>query len=1508
MRRGHGSTKVPNVKIRPAKKKTTQTEDYDDEPSYEPIRESLRSDASARPFSTMSICFSGVKDKQVLIAKARELGATCSNDFTDLTTHLVADVPGSDKYKCAVGLGVPVCTSDLILDAHKRWLAGDDIDPEESVSTHLLPPLKGVVLCVTKLNDDNARDRLNKSSRRLGASYRSHMSKDVTHLLVGPDSGDDVDNKKLEWVNHMNVKRLERQAEESQITVVWDVWLLMCAVSHSRVPEDKYAYSETGARPEPPADIEQILRRSSSKKPKKIYVAASNVGAATNRHTKEVLEKAKVKKVAPKDTVWGSILSSRSQVEDATAAPEPFSSPKPQLLGDDSATEDEEEDDKTNHMPPKPVELPRIPLNRGGQSGVGGSSMVSRLNSLRGSAFQLGVGISDHAAPASGRTTSVSNLGQKLGGARTESQPPLPSTAKVFSGKRIAPIGEAHGKMFYGALRAHGAIVIETSDPKGKRKAGDSEPSLPPEADFYIVRLASESAKQASKLDSYHKFRTDCWVEHCIFEDRLCSPEENVTYAPLKIELPVPGAEFIKLHWTGLDNEQETAVKRLIKALGIASTETFVKRVNTHLLCPSRSGLKYDKALQWHVAVVGMEWIYNIGKEGRIPDTDLANARQKSEQASSKMDETTTDGPIRLGATDLLPLGNNTSLFGPSNGLLPTQRNPTEPTLRSFGSGLTEIEGGNSLLGGKHGRSTGSMSEVRLEQNGDAQNSQIDRERKREAQRNQLATSLDALLKHQREESTHSDQPRKRVRPNIRHKAVDGTPRIGTARTHTLTEQVSSLSIATHTDDPDYVSPLEAMQPANEETLQVHYQDPNQLAAKENLRRLLDGSSQVDGDIISVDTQTEPEETQDRAPAPAGPKRKRGGDWDHDCIRIVTLLYYTCDYPAIVPYNVGAVLLKRELTRDEKCVRGVIISGLRPEDVACLDIFEGDEYNRVQVDAHPIVPLAPISSTLTQTLLSASSSLPAELPLALKVETYVWAVETSRLEPVIWEYDTFVKEKLWKWAGSGADGNDYYEEVDRRRDMNGVIVVPNGGEGTLEPDYTFGHNMLQHFMFEDGYINLNHGSYGSLPKSAFEKCIELGKRIEARPDSFHRRDYIPELRDVRARVAELLNCDTDECVITNNATHGVHTIINNFHWKKGDVLVSFSTTYGAVLNICEFVSDTPPNPEHVTVDLAFPISHKVILDKFRQKLKDIPRHDGQTIVAVIDALVSNPGVVLPWEALAKICKEEGVYSLVDGAHAIGQIPLDMTVSDPDFFVSNCHKWLYAKRGAAVVYVAKRNLNIIRSGFPASHAYASLKSGKKVDMAAQFEWTGTIDFVPFLSIKYALDFRKAVGGEKKINDYCHSLAVKGGARLAEMLKTRVMETEENELTANMVNVQLPLQLPKGITPKEIGKILTLITNRLLDDYNAFAATYVHDNHLWTRSSAQIWNEARLWTFDLLRFTDDNLLTQESDFVHIGRAYLEICKEVQSIIDKIPRIDSSALNEEMGSMSLGARTVQ
>ena len=60
-------------------------------------------------------------------------------------------------------------------------------------------------------------------------------------------------------------------------------------------------------------------------------------------------------------------------------------------------------------------------------------------------------------------------------------------------------------------------------------------------------------------------------------------------------------------------------------------------------------------------------------------------------------------------------------------------------------------------------------------------------------------------------------------------------------------------------------------------------------------------------------------------------------------------------------------------------------------------------------------------------------------------------------------------------------------------------------------------------------------------------------------------------------------------------------------------------------------------------------------------------------VAVFETVVSLPGIRFPFEDLVSVCKEEGVLRLIDAAHAVGMIHIDLGRLRPDFFTSNCHK-------------------------------------------------------------------------------------------------------------------------------------------------------------------------------------------------------------------------------------------
>ncbi|EMD33519.1 hypothetical protein CERSUDRAFT_118090 [Gelatoporia subvermispora B] len=472
--------------------------------------------------------------------------------------------------------------------------------------------------------------------------------------------------------------------------------------------------------------------------------------------------------------------------------------------------------------------------------------------------------------------------------------------------------------------------------------------------------------------------------------------------------------------------------------------------------------------------------------------------------------------------------------------------------------------------------------------------------------------------------------------------------------------------------------------------------------------------------------------------------------------------------------------------------------------------------------------------------------------------------------------------------------------------MTHLVPLPNGTEVQPPSGYTydenaksppFGHALKGFWAFDPEYVNLNHGSYGSLPLPVLFACAELGMLAERNPDKFHRITYMPLLEESRKIVADQVGANADEIVLVPNATHGLNTILRNFEWREGDVVIGASTTYGAVSRTMQFLADRTeqPRPDAYSVEYIFPMTHAEIVDRFRARIREIKQlHPDSAFsyaysetdaaaafapgknkfVAVIDSITANPGALMPWQEMVKICREEGVYSVIDAAHSIGQEPnINLGEADPDFWVSNCHKWFYAKRGCATLYVPKRNQYIIKSSIPTSHDYISPTDARPLppglegtNFVGQHEWTGTTDFVPFLSVKAATDFRKWLGGEAAINKYCHDLAMQGGKKLAEVMGTKVLDPS-GELTLSMVNVLLPLPVESAegevYSKDTLRAINTHLREKLLLQWNTYAAHYFHAGGWWCRCSAQVWNEV-------------------SDFEYLGKAFNAVCEEIKKDI--------------------------
>lgn len=349
----------------------------------------------------------------------------------------------------------------------------------------------------------------------------------------------------------------------------------------------------------------------------------------------------------------------------------------------------------------------------------------------------------------------------------------------------------------------------------------------------------------------------------------------------------------------------------------------------------------------------------------------------------------------------------------------------------------------------------------------------------------------------------------------------------------------------------------------------------------------------------------------------------------------------------------------------------------------------------------------------------------------------------------------------------------------------------------------------------------------------------------------------PELLDQsREAVAKLVNAPTPTVVFVPNATTGVNTVLRNLVWSSSgtDEILYFDTIYGAcgltVKYICEL------NPGKVSareIPLIYPIEDSDLISLFKKAIA-ASRAAGKTPrVAVFDLISSLPGVRVPAEDLVRVCREEGILSLVDAAHGIGHVPINLSALNPDFFTSNIHKWLHVPRGCAFLYVPERHQALIRSTLPTSHGFVPLpdpsgKNGKvsplppskKGEFVNAFEFVGTIDNTNYLTVGEAIKWRKEVcGGEKAIYDYCVNLAREGAKIMVEILGTETLDNRQHSLTeCCMFNVRLPLDVA-SIAEENRNEVTQWIAKTAISDYDTFIPVFFFQGAWWVRLSSQVY---------------------------------------------------------------------
>ncbi|CAL8111417.1 unnamed protein product [Orchesella dallaii] len=393
-----------------------------------------------------------------------------------------------------------------------------------------------------------------------------------------------------------------------------------------------------------------------------------------------------------------------------------------------------------------------------------------------------------------------------------------------------------------------------------------------------------------------------------------------------------------------------------------------------------------------------------------------------------------------------------------------------------------------------------------------------------------------------------------------------------------------------------------------------------------------------------------------------------------------------------------------------------------------------------------------------------------------------------------------------------------------------------------------GRSMRQEFFMKDDYIFLNHGSYGTYPRDVQKGLREYQERAERDPDLWFRKDLKPEHTKVREMLAEVINADAEDLVLVPNTTGGMNAIFRSLVFAAGERILHFNTVYGSMGSIIQYLVDYSNGAiSKLVFNVTYPISNDVFLQQFETFLNETEDPEQPIRIALIDHITSVPGVVIPIERIIPLLKLRNITVVIDGAHAIGQVPIDVKALDPDYYITNCHKWLYAARGSAVLYVAKKHQPFVHPGF------INAGYSQPAKLQDEFYWTGTMDFSPYMSIPAALQFRRDAGGEEMIMQYNHNLAYFGGKVLASAFKTEVLQYK-NQI-GSMVDVRLPVDNPDN--PKLTNG--WWVNEQLTKHPETFSPAYKHNGRWWVRVSAQIYNDL-------------------SDFEVCAKHFLAICNEL------------------------------
>jgi isopenicillin-N epimerase len=359
----------------------------------------------------------------------------------------------------------------------------------------------------------------------------------------------------------------------------------------------------------------------------------------------------------------------------------------------------------------------------------------------------------------------------------------------------------------------------------------------------------------------------------------------------------------------------------------------------------------------------------------------------------------------------------------------------------------------------------------------------------------------------------------------------------------------------------------------------------------------------------------------------------------------------------------------------------------------------------------------------------------------------------------------------------------------------------------------------EQFLVRRDITFLNHGSYGACPRPVFETYQSWQRELESQPVEFLGRRVRGLLAEARAALGEYLGTAADNVVYAPNVTWAINAVAHSLALQPGDEVLATDLEYGAVDRTWRYYCGKR-GARYINQPISLPMTTaETFVDELWAGVTE------RTRVISISHITSGTALVLPVAEVCRRARAAGIMTVIDGAHAPGQIDLNLDELGADFYGGNCHKWLCAPKGSGFLFARPEHQDsldplIISWGYEADVPGPS----RFLD---HLERTGTQDPAAYLTVPAAIAFQREHDWPR-VRAACHLLARDARERIAALTGLPQIAPDSVEWWVQMCTCPLP--------PIDGARL----KERLWDDYQVEIPVSARNGRASVRVSIQAYN--------------------------------------------------------------------